>query len=154
VSSPPAHTTTLFPALPNRSPGTAYGWHRSCLETDHIRGTAGTPRAAREHRGRGVAKVGLETWLRLAFQQARSDALSTLSTRGDADSLDVDALVAKLAEARTLLSHLKQIQAGVTKARAGLDLVKEHAVGMQTELLACLDECDRLAKGTQDIGGR
>jgi len=90
--------------------------------------------------------------LRLAFQQSRSDALATLSTRGDADGLDVDALVARLVEARTLLGHLRQIQAGVTKGRAALDTVKEHAVGMQTELLACLDECDQLAKCTKDAG--
>ena len=99
-----------------------------------------------------VTRDGLA--LRLAFQQARSDALATLITRGDADGLDVDALVAKLTEARTLLSHLKQIQSGVTKARAALDLVKEHAVGMQTELLACLDECDQLAKCGVDVGSR
>ncbi len=92
--------------------------------------------------------------LRLAFQQARSDALAMLTTRGDADVLDVDALVAKLTEARTLLSHLKQIQAGVTKARAALDTVKEHAVGMQTELLACLDVCDHLAKCDVEVGSR
>ena len=99
-----------------------------------------------------VTRDGLA--LRLAFQQARSDALASLIARGDADRLDVDALVAKLTEARTLLSHLKQIQSGVTKARAALDLVKEHAVGMQTELLACLDECDQLAKCSVDVGSR
>ena len=83
--------------------------------------------------------------LRLAFQQARSDALATLVTSGDAEGIDVDALISKLAEARTLLSHLKQIQSGVRAGAKALATIQDNAVDMQAKLLACLDECGELA---------
>lgn len=88
--------------------------------------------------------------LRLAFQQARSDALATLSATGDADGLDIDALVAKLAEARALLGHVREIKSGITRARKGLDTAEENAVYIHTQLLGCLDECDRLARSSTD----
>jgi hypothetical protein len=83
--------------------------------------------------------------LRLAFQQARSDALASLVSTADAAGIDVEALVAKLAEARTLLSHLKQIQSGVRAGAKALSTIQDNAVDMQAKLLACLDECDELA---------
>jgi len=82
--------------------------------------------------------------LRLAFQQARSDALATLITTADAEGIDINAVVAKLAEARSLLKHLKQIQSGVRAGAKALTGIQENAVTMQTKLLGCLDECDRL----------
>ncbi|BBX69246.1 hypothetical protein [Mycolicibacterium psychrotolerans] len=86
--------------------------------------------------------------LRLAFQQARSDALATLVTTGDGEGIDLDALVAKLAEARSLLSHLKQIQSGVRAGAKALSAIQDNAVTMQTKLLGCMDDCDQLVKLT------
>ncbi|HRD11447.1 MAG TPA: hypothetical protein PLI79_06265 [Mycobacterium sp.] len=84
--------------------------------------------------------------LRLAFQQARSDALATLVTNGDVEGIDLDALIAKLAEARSLLSHLKQIQSGVRAGAKALSTIQDNAVTMQTKLLGCMDECDQLVR--------
>jgi hypothetical protein len=84
--------------------------------------------------------------LRLAFQQARSDALGTLNERGAVDGVDLEALVAKLVDARTLMKHLAQIQGGVTKGRAALDVIQDNATTMRAELQSCLDDCDELAK--------
>ena len=84
--------------------------------------------------------------LRLAFQQARSDALATLVANGDVEGIDLDALIAKLAEARSLLTHLKQIQSGVRAGVKALSTIQDNAVTMQTKLLGCMDECDQLVK--------
>ena len=84
--------------------------------------------------------------LRLAFQQARSDALSTLNDRGAVEGIDIVSLVAKLADARTLMKHLQQIQSGVTKGRAALDVIQGNATTMREELQSCLDDCDEIAK--------
>ena len=89
--------------------------------------------------------------LRLAFQQARADALATLVTTGDAEGIDLDVLVAKLAEARSFLSHLKQIQSGVRAGAKALSAIQDNAVTMQTKLLGCLDECDQLVN-VDDVG--
>lgn len=88
--------------------------------------------------------------LRLAFQQARSDALATLVTNGDVEGIDLDSLIAKLAEARSLLSHLKQIQSGVRAGARALSTIQDNAVTMQTKLLGCMDECDQIVKA--DVG--
>lgn len=90
--------------------------------------------------------------LRLAFQQARSDALGTLSDRGAIDGIDIEGLVARLADARTLLQHLAQIQGGVTKGRTALDLIKQNATTMRAELQSCLDDCDDIAKSGMSQG--
>lgn len=84
--------------------------------------------------------------LRLAFQQARADALCTLSDRGEVEGIDVEALIARLADARTLLKHLQQIRGGVTKGRAALEAIEGNANTMKEELQSCLDDCDELAK--------
>ena len=84
--------------------------------------------------------------LRLAFQQARLDALATVNDRGAVEGIDVEGLIAKLADARKLMNNLQQIQGAVTKGRAAFDVIKDNATVMRAELQSCLDDCDEIAK--------
>jgi hypothetical protein len=84
--------------------------------------------------------------LRVAYQQARADALTLygLERGGDTPSIDLDALGARLAEARTLLENTSRIGAGIRKAQSSLDATLQLGEKMRDDIIETLEKCHAL----------
>lgn len=84
--------------------------------------------------------------LRVAYQQARADALTLygLERGGDTPSIDLEALSARLAEARTLLENTSRIGAGIRKAQSSLDSTLRLGEKMRNDIMETLDKIHAL----------
>lgn len=84
--------------------------------------------------------------LRVAYQQARADALTLFrADRNDEDqTVDLEALLALLGEARTLLDQTSRIAAGIRKARSGLDATLKLGDKLRDDIVGILDQCQAL----------
>jgi hypothetical protein len=84
--------------------------------------------------------------LRVAYQQARADALTLygLERGGDTPSIDLEALEARLAEARTLLESTSRIGAGIRKAQSSLDSTLRLGEKMRNDIMETLDKIHAL----------
>jgi hypothetical protein len=84
--------------------------------------------------------------LRVAYQQARADALTLHSAErgGDAPSIDLEALRARIGEACALLDTTSRIAAGIRKAQSSLDATLQLGEKMRADILETLDKCQAL----------
>lgn len=84
--------------------------------------------------------------LRVAYQQARVDALAR--HRGDRggqeQSVDFEALLALIAEARNLLDETSRLGAGIRKAQSSLDSTLKLGEKMRDDIAGILDKCQAL----------
>jgi hypothetical protein len=91
--------------------------------------------------------------LRVAYQQARVDALTQYRAgRGNAEqSVDFEAVLALISEARNLLDETSRIGAGIRKAQSSLDSTLKLGEKMRADITDILDKCQTLVSAP--VGG-
>lgn len=84
--------------------------------------------------------------LRVAYQQARVDALSQYRADrgGERQSVDFEALLALIGEARNLLDETSRIGAGIRKAQSSLESTLKLGDKMRADITDILDKCQAL----------
>lgn len=84
--------------------------------------------------------------LRVAFQQARTDALLLHRSERSAEEnpVDIEALLGLIGEARALLDQTSRIASGIRKARSSLDATLKLGDKMRDDIINILDECQTL----------
>lgn len=82
--------------------------------------------------------------LRVAYQVARSEAL--VVSNPTADEVDVEALMAKIDEARSLTTMITKIERGARKAEKGASEVLATSVQLKKQLCGILDDLETLVQ--------
>lgn len=84
--------------------------------------------------------------LRVAYQQARADALTAYRAdrSRDESSVDLEALLARIGEARNLLDQTTQIEAGIRRAQTCLDKTLKLGDKLRADIIEILDQCQAL----------
>jgi len=84
--------------------------------------------------------------LRVAYQQARADALTLYRAdrTGGESSVDLEALLARIGEARNLLDQTTRIGAGIRKAQSALDATLKLDEKMRADIIQTLDQAQAL----------
>lgn len=88
--------------------------------------------------------------LRVAYQQARVDALTQYRAdrSGQKQSVDLEALLALIGEARNLLDETSRLGAGIRKARSSLDATLKLGEKMRADITDILDKCQTLVSAS------
>jgi hypothetical protein len=91
--------------------------------------------------------------LRVAYQQARADALTLYhaSRQSEERSLDLETLLALISEARNLLDETTRIGAAVRRAQTSLDTTLHVAEKMRADITDILDQCQALVSASADV---
>ncbi len=86
-----------------------------------------------------------ELALRVAYQSSRSEAI-TLLQRKDCGKIDVDFVLARVAEARMQLDLINQVEKGLNQAQTGIDATRTTAREIRDRLREILDKVDHNLK--------
>jgi hypothetical protein len=88
--------------------------------------------------------------LRVAYQQARADALTLYRAdrKGEERSLDFETLLALIGEARNLLDETTRIGSNIRKAQSSLDATLKIGDKMRADITAILDQCQTLVSAS------
>lgn len=90
--------------------------------------------------------------LRVAYQQARADALAMYRAdrSGQGQPVDLEALLALIGEARNLLDETTRLGAGIRKARSSLDATLKLGEKMRGDIMDILEKCQVLISDSVD----
>jgi hypothetical protein len=83
-----------------------------------------------------------ELALRVGYQAARAEAI-TLLQRKDCGEIDVDFVLARVAEARAQLDLINQVEKGLNQAQSGIDSSRTTAHDLRDRLREILDRLDQ-----------